>query len=170
MKQITTALVMLSAAAGLFAEPLKITATMTDDTQVEIEFEDESQYYHHVVEAEEGTGNLMTVIYDGFGSDDYQPVKVFEMPVSRMKSFRRTDTGAVGTVMEEPSAKCSCKDGVLTLVSPEQSTMLSIAAPDGTLIMKRSVTTETTVNLSDFGTGVRIIRFGEANFKILVSK
>lgn len=41
---------------------LKITATMTDDTQVEIEFEDESQYYHHVVEAEEGTGNLMTVI------------------------------------------------------------------------------------------------------------
>ncbi len=94
--------------------------------------------------------------------------RVFQKPLNMLRSLSLNDAGGVGHVVSDASVQCSYKEGMLTLVSTERPTMLSIAAPDGTLLMERQVTSETVIRLKDLGTGIRIITFGEANFKILV--
>jgi len=159
---VTTAFLLLTGVAGLNAKPYMMTASLENGQRIEIELE-EGETYNQITERDGDSQTILMAIESV--SNNY---RVFQKPLNMLRSLSLNDAGGVGQVVSDASVQCSYKEGMLTLVSTERPTMLSIAAPDGTLLMERQVTSETVIRLKDLGTGIRIITFGEANFKILV--
>lgn len=161
----TFAAALLSATACLWAETYHVTATMIDNSKINIEFEENKEYIQNY-SSEEGTGTVFLTISE---KNEEDTKIVFAMPLSDMQSLSLKGVG-IENIVSDKMMSYSYSDGMLNLTSNNSPTLLTIATPDGTLLLQQAVTSDTSIRMSDLGSGTRIVRYGESTFKILITK
>lgn len=163
-KFFTFAAALLLTSASLWADTYHVTATMTDNSKINIEFE-ENKEYTQSYSTEKDTGTIFLTISE---KNDEEEKIVFAMPMSDMQSLSLKGVG-IDNIVSDKTAHYSYSNGLLKLTSGNQPTLLTIAAPDGTLLLQQTITSDTSIRLSDLGAGARIVRYGDSSFKIIVA-